>query len=80
MLTQSLQSNESVALGLTTMPPEWLADLWQATIKADSNQVLALVDQIRAQNPALAELLAELAYDFEYKKMLTLIEQAGGQK
>ncbi|MDH4138848.1 MAG: response regulator, partial [Anaerolineae bacterium] len=63
---------------LAALPTGWVADLQQATIKADLNLILALIDQIRGQNPALADALADLARDFEYKKILTLIEQAGG--
>jgi PAS domain S-box-containing protein len=63
---------------LAALPPGWLAELQQATIKANLNLILTLVDQIRKQNAALADALVDLAHDFEYKKILTLIEQAGG--
>jgi PAS domain S-box-containing protein len=63
---------------LAALPANWLADLQQATIKADLNLILTLIDQIREQNAALAGALADLAHDFEYKKILTSIEQAGG--
>jgi hypothetical protein len=55
-----------------------VSELKQATIKADLKRILTLVDQIRAQNATLADALADLANNFEYKKILTLIEQAGG--
>jgi CheY-like chemotaxis protein len=63
---------------LAALPTDWLADLQQATIKADLNLILALVDQIREQNPALADALGDLARNFEYKKLLALIEGTGG--
>jgi hypothetical protein len=63
---------------LAALPSGWLADLQKATIKADLNLILTLIDQIRGENPALADVLADLARNFEYKKILTLIEQAGG--
>jgi PAS domain S-box-containing protein len=63
---------------LAALPAGWVADLQQATIKADLNLILALIDQIHGQNPTLAGALADLARNFEYKKILTLIEQAGG--
>ena len=63
---------------LVALPASWVADLRQATIKADLNLILTLIDQIREQDPVLADALADLARDFEYKKILTLIEQAGG--
>jgi CheY-like chemotaxis protein len=63
---------------LTALPTGWVADLQQATIKADLSLILTLIDQIRGENPALADVLADLARNFEYKKILTVIEQAGG--
>jgi hypothetical protein len=63
---------------LAALPAGWVADLQKATIKADLSLILTLIDQIRGQNPALADALADLARSFEYKKILTLIEQAGG--
>jgi CheY-like chemotaxis protein len=63
---------------LAALPAGWIADLQQATIRADLNLILNLIEQIRGQNPALADALADLARNFEYKKILTLIEQAGG--
>jgi PAS domain S-box-containing protein len=63
---------------LTALPAGWVADLQQATIKADLSLILTLIDQIRGENPALADALADLARNFEYKKILTVIEQAGG--
>jgi two-component system sensor histidine kinase/response regulator len=68
------------ALSLATLPANWLVDLQQATITADSNQILSLLDQVREQNPALADWMTELVHDFEYKEILALIEQAGGQR
>jgi PAS domain S-box-containing protein len=63
---------------LAALPTGWVADLQQATVKADLNLILTLVDQIRGENPALADALADLAQNFGYKEILTLIEQAGG--
>ncbi|HSR29255.1 MAG TPA: hybrid sensor histidine kinase/response regulator, partial [Anaerolineae bacterium] len=63
---------------LAAMPAEWRADLQQATIKADLNRMLSLIEQIRGQAPSVANTLAGLAQDFEYKMILALIEQAGG--
>jgi CheY-like chemotaxis protein len=63
---------------LAALPAGWVADLQQATIKADLNLILILIDQIRGENPALADTLTDLARNFEYKKILTVIEQAGG--
>jgi len=65
---------------LADLPPDWVTELQQSTLKADLNQILALSDQIRGQNVELADALADLAQNFEYKKILSLIEQAGGER
>ena len=63
---------------LAALPPDWVTELQQATMKANLNQILTLIDQIREQNAGLADALADLAHNFEYKKILTSIERAGG--
>ena len=63
-------------VALVALPPDWVTELQQATMKANLNQILALIDQIREQNEALADALADLAQNFDYKKILALIEQA----
>ena len=63
---------------LAALPPDWVTELQQATTKANLNQILDLIDQIRGQNGALADALADLAQNFDYKKILALIEQAEG--
>ncbi len=63
---------------LAAQPSDWLAELRAATIKADMSRMLALVEQIRRQDASLAEALEGLTHDFEYKRILALIEQAGG--
>jgi CheY-like chemotaxis protein len=65
---------------LAALPAGWVVDLQRATIKADLNRILTLIDQIRGENAALADALADLARDFEYKKILRLTDQAGGQR
>jgi CheY-like chemotaxis protein len=63
---------------LASLPAGWLADLQQATIRADLHLILHLAGQIREQDVALADSLAEMARHYEYKKILNLIEGAGG--
>ncbi|MFX1411358.1 MAG: two-component regulator propeller domain-containing protein [Promethearchaeota archaeon] len=65
---------------LTTMPTEWVADLHRATVKADWNMMLTLINRIRGENAALADALVNLARNFEYREILMLIQQAGGQE
>jgi PAS domain S-box-containing protein len=65
---------------MTALPPDWLAELEQATIKADLDVILGLVDRLPEQHAALADALACLANDFEYREILSLIDQAGGHR
>lgn len=63
---------------LARSSPTWIAQLKQATIDADRDLILALIEQIRAHDPALAEGLAALANNFDHDQILSLIKQAGG--
>jgi CheY-like chemotaxis protein len=67
-----------IPVALAMLPPRWLTELEQATIRADLDLILALVDQVREQHAPLADALTDMANDFDYKGILTLIGQAGG--
>lgn len=60
------------------LPGNLLAKLKKATIEADLMEVLDLIDQVRSHNPGLADMLADLANRFQYKKLLRIIEEAEG--
>jgi len=62
---------------LAALPSGMLAELRQATMKANLDQILTLIEQVRERNKVLADLLDGLAHDFEYKMILELIDQAG---
>jgi CheY-like chemotaxis protein len=55
------------------VPPPLIAQLRQAIVQADFNTITTLMTEIDAQAPELAETLSELAYNFEYDKLLELI-------
>jgi PAS domain S-box-containing protein len=65
-------------LVLADLPPGWLAALGQATVRADLPEMLDLIDEIRPENAVLAASLRELAREFEYDRILRLLEQVGG--
>jgi CheY-like chemotaxis protein len=65
---------------LASLPATWLADLREATVRADLDRILSLIEQIRDRNPALADVLEDMAYDFEYQQILVLAEQAGDEE
>jgi PAS domain S-box-containing protein len=62
---------------LGEIPSNLIADLQEATITADMTQILKSIEQISLHNPAAAERLADYAHNFEYKKILKLIDNAG---
>jgi hypothetical protein len=66
------------AEALAALPAGWLADLKEATTKGDLALILSLVNQIRGQDAALADALAELAQSYGYRRILDLIAQSGG--
>jgi two-component system sensor histidine kinase/response regulator len=55
------------------LPAGWVSDLQEATIRADLSLILALIDQIREEDPALADVLTDLAHNFQYQEILTSI-------
>jgi CheY-like chemotaxis protein len=64
------------AQALAALPAELLADLQQATIRADLHQILGFVEQVRAQDPVLADALSDLAKNYDYQRILDLIQEA----
>ncbi|CAG0967977.1 partial two-component system, sensor histidine kinase and response regulator, partial [Gammaproteobacteria bacterium] len=64
-------------LTATALPAAWRAELQQATVAADLDRMLALIDQLRSTDPALADQLAELAHNFNYDQILRLVQPAG---
>ncbi len=57
---------------LATLPPEWMAKLHQAATQLDADVILDMLDQVREQNPSLADALARLVHDYRFDIILTL--------
>jgi PAS domain S-box-containing protein len=62
---------------MVDIPANLMADLQEATITADMSQIMKSIEQISLYNPPFAERLAEYAHNFEYKKILELIDNSG---
>ncbi len=58
---------------IENLPSELLADLEEATILCDINMINSTIAKIRSYNDTLANVLAELADNFEYDKLLALV-------
>ncbi len=77
-VTPALDEAASVSLSalraaVKTLPAAWAADLYQAIVVLDNNQILELSKAARLQAPELADMLAQWVHDFEYNKMMMLI-------
>ncbi len=57
------------------LPAEWLTQMKQGAIRADFILLSHVITHIRQHEPALADALARLVDNFEYDKILTLIQQ-----
>jgi PAS domain S-box-containing protein len=65
-------------VALEELSEDWFAKLKKATVEADLIEVLNLIDKVRTHNPDLADTLADLANRFQYKKLLSIIDEAEG--
>jgi PAS domain S-box-containing protein len=66
-----------LAGALAALPAAWRDGLRQATVRADLSEILAIVDEIRPEEPALADALDGLAQGFDYPRILALLDEVG---
>jgi signal transduction histidine kinase/FixJ family two-component response regulator len=69
-------STETLVGALAALPLGWLVELKRATIDGDIEWIATLLERIEARDTRLAGALNDLAYDFRYDEMLTLVQQA----
>jgi two-component system sensor histidine kinase/response regulator len=60
---------------LAGVSPTWLTGTSQATLEDDQGWMVILIDQISAQHPSLADVLAELVDSFEHDTILRCSEK-----
>lgn len=60
---------------LTALPPEIVSALETAVIRADMNTINTIINNISQQRPVIASHLQQLADNFEYDTILSLIQQ-----
>ncbi len=65
---------------IASLPPDLLTDLEHVTVVGDMDQIHNLVDQIRVYDVAVADALARLADDFEFARILVLVQKASGRQ
>ena len=60
-------------------PTEWVEEMREATINADLDRLLELIEQVARPSPQAADRLRELASRFQYDALLNVL-QPGGKK
>jgi hypothetical protein len=71
---QGAERNLLILEALATLPEAWRADLKQAILDVDLDYISILIDQIRDRNIVLADTLKESIQNFEYRKILQVIQ------
>jgi signal transduction histidine kinase/DNA-binding NarL/FixJ family response regulator len=77
--TNETSSEENIlsADAIASLPTEWLNNLKRAIIIGDTDAMELAIAQIRTQNNAIASAISRDLDNFEYDKILELIESAG---
>jgi signal transduction histidine kinase/CheY-like chemotaxis protein len=68
-----------LSASLHTMPPEWIAQLYQAANQVDNQRILQLVEQIPENQSSLAIALTHWVHNFRCDKIIDLVEQCNGE-
>lgn len=63
------------ASNLTSLPPEWIEDLYQGAIAIDSDLILQAIEQISIKETSLAQKLTKMLKNFEYDELVELTER-----
>jgi len=64
---------QDLRAAIAKLPADQVANLHQSAVALDIEKTLALIEEIRLQEPHLAGALAEWVNDFEFDKLLALI-------
>ena len=59
---------------LAALPADWIADLRQAAMEGEADQIFKLVDQIEPKYAALSRAVAQLVREFRFDKIVDLAE------
>lgn len=72
----SLSSENSFIETLATLPKDWLASLEQSLHEGDVDLILNLLKELHSQNDDLANYLFVLANQYQFSKLLDLLERS----
>ena len=78
--TEEREQDVLTVSAIAALPIEWVANLKQALLNVDVDSMVALIEQIRTRDTALASALSHCIDVFEYEKILMLIQGKGEQK
>ncbi|PZO41764.1 MAG: histidine kinase [Pseudanabaena frigida] len=59
---------------LKIMPDRWIMQLYKSALEADKNLVMQLIEEIPDRESALARSLSKLTRNFQFEKLIDLIE------
>jgi two-component system sensor histidine kinase/response regulator len=59
---------------IAEMPTSWPHDLYEAATALNAGQMVALIEVLRPQAPHIADTLAHWVHDYEYDKIIALLE------
>jgi PAS domain S-box-containing protein len=62
---------------LAQMSPDWVAQVEEAAAQGSDDQILELLELIPPEHAPLATALGDLAYNFQFDKILNLMEKQG---
>ena len=66
------------AIDLAVMPSDWVVQLHEAARRLDDQQVSSLIAKIPVEEEDLAQRLTQKVNNFDFEKIMTLAQQAGG--
>jgi len=73
--TEQAEAQEILTVdAFARLPDEWTAQLRQGAEEVDIDQLSFVIEQIRGRDAALADALTRLAENFEYDKILALVQ------
>ncbi|KYC41907.1 hybrid sensor histidine kinase/response regulator [Scytonema hofmannii PCC 7110] len=58
---------------IAALPPDLIGQFYLATLNLDTDVILSLIAQVRQTNEPLANILEDLAHNFQYQQILTLM-------
>jgi len=74
-VSPSVYAFDAIA-ALRALPKDWLAQLYEATIRLDNQQIARLISQIAEEQPQLTDLLTEELHNFNLGQILELLQEA----